>query len=153
MTRLAILAVSAAALLASCGSGEAGPSVRQFMMDEVQPTADIFWKSSGSISDENGITDLTPTTEEGWKRAQDATKKLAEYGELLQTEPYAKDRGEGWIRLAKGLVDISKRAEQSVIERDSDKMFEIGGYVYDVCKACHQAYPATEAAEATGIEE
>lgn len=144
-----VLAVLAASLLASCGGPEK-PSAMLLMRDEVQPTAEIFWGSSGSISDENGMHDLTPTTEEGWKKTLDSTVKLRELGELLKSEAYAQDRGEGWVRFSQGLIDVSKRAEQSVRDRDSDKMFEVGGHVYDVCKACHEAYPATEAGEETG---
>jgi len=151
MVRQAILAVAATALLASCNSAPP-PSVRALMKDEVQPTADIFWHSSGSVSDETGDHDLTPTTPEGWKKAQDATARLIELGELMKTEDYAKDRGEGWVKFAQGMVDMSKQAQKAVADRDSDKMFEVGAYLYDVCSACHQAYPATEA-EAAGIKE
>ena len=147
----ALLAISAMALLASCSSGPP-PSVRKLMKDDVQPTADIFWKSSGSVSDENGMVDLTPTTEQGWKKAEDATKHLVELGELLKTDDYAKDRGAGWIKFADGMIDMSKQAQKAVADRNSDKMFEVGAYLYDVCSACHQAYPATEAA-AAGVKE
>jgi hypothetical protein len=151
MIKRAVLALSAAALLASCSDGPP-PSVRALMKDDVQPTADIFWKSSGSVSDETGDHDLTPTTPEGWKKAEDATKHLVELGELLKTEDYAQGRGEGWLKFADGMIDMSKQAEAAVKSRNSDKMFEVGAYLYDVCSACHQAYPATEAA-AAGVKE
>lgn len=153
MKRQAILAIGAAACLAACTGGKEPPSVRKLMKDEVQPTAEIFWNSSGSVSDESGEHDLTPTTEEGWKKARDAAAKLGEYGELMMTKDYAADRGEAWIKFSRGLVDISKRAEQAAANHDGDAMFEVGAYVYDVCSACHQAYPATEAAEENGAPE
>ena len=152
MVRQAILALAAATLMASCSSAPP-PSARALMVDEVEPTAQIFWKSAGAISDENGITDLTPTTPEGWKKAEDATAKLVELGELLKTEDYAQDRGPGWIKFADGMIDMSKQSQKAVADRDSDKMFELGAYLYDVCSGCHQAYPATEAEAATGIKE
>lgn len=147
-----MLALAAATLLASCASDAPPPSVRKLMKEEVQPTAEIYWGSAGAVSDENGLTDLTPTTDEGWNKAVASAVKLGEYGKLLLTEDYAKDRGEGWKRLAQGLVDVSKRAEKAAADHDGDAVFEVGGNIYDVCSACHQAYPATEAAAAGVVE-
>lgn len=151
MIRQAVLALLATGLLASCGSGEK-PSARALMRDEVQPTAEIYWNSSGSISDENGIRDLTPTTDEGWKKAQDAAVKLGELGKLMMTDEYAEGRGPGWLKFSQGLIDMSKQAEQAAIDRDGDGVFEKGAYLYDVCSGCHQAYPAVEASAAGVVE-
>ncbi len=150
MKRQAFWVLGAAMLLASCG-GEP-PSVRKLMKDEVDPAAQIFWKSSGSVSDVNGTTDLTPTTDEQWKKVEDATKHLVELGQLMKSDDYAQDRGPAWLKFADGMIDMSKQAQQAVASRNSDRMFEIGAYLYDVCSACHQAYPAKEAA-AAGVKE
>jgi hypothetical protein len=152
MVKQAILAVAAMAFLASCGS-EPPPSARALMKDEVQPTAEIYWGSAGAITDANGTVDLTPTTDEGWKKAQDSAVKLGELGKLLMTDDYAQDRGPGWLKLSQGLIDVSKRAEKAAIDRDGDAVFVVGGDIYTVCSACHQAYPATEAEAETGIKE
>jgi cytochrome c556 len=50
------------------------------------------------------------------------------------------------------MIDMSKQAQKAVEDRNSDKIFEVGAYLYDVCSACHQTYPATEAA-AAGVKE
>ncbi|OJW73836.1 MAG: hypothetical protein BGO57_04295 [Sphingomonadales bacterium 63-6] len=157
MIRNTIVALAGLALLAGCGGNEAEgekksemASVRDLMKDEVQPTAEIYWGSAGSVSDENGMTDLTPTTDEGWQKTRDSAVKLGELGKKLMEPQYSKDRGEGWIRLSQGLIDVSKIAEQAAADKNPDKVFEVGGTIYDVCTACHQAYPQSEAPSAEG---
>jgi hypothetical protein len=144
-----------AALLAGCGESDSGAGtdtavldravrVQQLMAEEVQPTAEVYWNSAGYVIDESGETDLTPTTEEGWARTLESTRKLQQLGELLQTPEYAEGRGEDWIEFSRSLVEISKRAEQTAIDRDSEAIFEVGGIIYRVCTACHQVYPASQ---------
>jgi hypothetical protein len=94
--------------------------------------------------DESGETDLTPTTEEGWAATLESTRELQRLGELLQTPDYAEGRGDDWIAFSKSMVEISKQAEQTALDRDSDAIFEVGGTIYRVCQACHQAYPASQ---------
>ena len=154
MTKARFWAAASAALLASCGgNGGAGADsaaldrsvrVQQLMAEEVQPTAEVYWNSAGFVIDENGETDLTPTTEEGWAATLESTRKLQRLGELLQTPEYAEGRGEDWVEFSRSLVEISKRAEQTAIDRDSEAIFEVGGIIYRVCTACHQSYPASQ---------
>lgn len=148
-----LLALASVALLTACGGSDSGSGgdaateravkVQQFMATEVQPTAEVYWNSAGFVVDERGETDLTPTTEEGWAATLESTRKLQQIGELLQTPEYAEGRGEDWIAFSKSLVEISKKAEQTAIDRDSDAIFEVGGVIYRVCSACHQVYPAS----------
>ncbi len=140
--------------LAACTSGagdgadnavqDRAVRVQQLMAEEVQPTAEVYWNSAGYVVDESGETDLTPTTEEGWAATLESTRKLQRLGELLQTPEYAEGRGEDWIAFSKSLVEISKRAEQTALDRDSEAIFEVGGVIYRVCTACHQVYPASQ---------
>lgn len=118
--------------------------VQQLMASEVQPTAEVYWNSAGFVIDENGETDLTPTTDEGWAATLASTRKLQQLGQLLQTPEYAEGRGEDWIAFSKSLVEISQQAEQTALDRDSEAIFEVGGIIYRVCTACHQVYPASQ---------
>jgi hypothetical protein len=115
----------------------------------MEPDAQIFWRSSGTVSDTAGTRDLTPTTPEGWKAAQSAAATVAETGNLLMTPVYARDRGDDWITFAQDLVRSGKQAEQAAIARDGDAMFEAGAKLSEACSACHQAYlPQEQAAKA-----
>lgn len=140
-------------LLASCKgadkqASEVAPdyvrahSIKTLMAAVVQPQADVFWKSAGSVSDDKGAHDLRPTTEEAWLRTQSAAATLTEVGNLLQTPLYAEGRGKDWIQFSKALIEIGRKAEKAARERaGEDVIFEIGGTMYNVCTACHQVYP------------
>ena len=150
MIRTAAFTLSLAALLAGCNQGPPTPdkTVQQLMAEDVQPTAEVFWNSVQFISDETGDHDIKPETDADWQRTRDAATKLGEFGELLKTPGYAEGRGEDWITFSNSLIEVSQLAVQAAESKDPDKVFEVGGTIYNVCSACHQVYPATVGPEA-----
>ena len=151
----AILAVAAALTLVSCSDGGESNAetyiqahtTQQLMANVMEPTAQVYWKSSGFVIDEQGEHDLTPTTEEGWLATRTSAATITEMGNLLMTPLYAEGRGDDWIEFSRALVEIGKQAEQTAIDRDSDAIMEVGGTMYNVCSACHQIYPPQIASE------
>jgi hypothetical protein len=151
-----------AALLAGCaggdggdGAGDGGPgyvkahSLQQLMAVVMEPNAQIFWRSSGTVSDSTGTRDLTPTTPEGWAAARTSAATVAETGNLLLMPAYARERGDDWIAFAQDLVRAGKEAESAADSRDGNAMFEAGAKLSEACSACHQAYlPQDQAARA-----
>jgi hypothetical protein len=156
----AILAVAAALTLASCTKEDApqadtyiqAHTTQQLMANVMEPTAEVYWKSSGFVVDETGEHDLTPTTEEGWLATRTSAATITELGNLLMTPLYAEGRGEDWIEFSRALVEVGKQAEQTAIDRDPDAIMEVGGTMYNVCSACHQIYPPQVAPEAGEAE-
>jgi hypothetical protein len=156
MTRViaCALATATAALLTGCGSGAAQPelTVQQLMAQHVQPTAEIYWEAVGSTSelvDGKPVTrEFRPQTDAEWERVRQSAATLGEHGALLATPGYAEGRGADWVEISNSLVEVSKLAEQAAVEKNVDKVFEVGGTVYNVCTACHQAYPADEGSPA-----
>ena len=148
-TRL-IAAAAMTALLGACGQGPAVPekTVQQLMAQDVQPTAKIYWDSVQFISDETGDHDIKPETDADWAKTKAAATRLGELAALLRTPGYTEGRGEDWTTFANSLTEVSKLAEQAADERNPDKVFEVGGTIYNVCTACHQVYPATTGPEA-----
>jgi len=147
MTRAKLIAAAAtAALLAACGEDVATPekTIQQLMADDVEPNAQIYWKSVQYISDQTGDHEIFPRTDEEWARIKAAATRIGEFAALLQTPGYAEGRGEDWMQFSKSLVDVSKLAEQAAEEKSTDKVFEVGGTVFSVCKACHDVYPPAE---------
>lgn len=144
----AIVAASVA-LLAACGEEVEQPdrTMQQLMAEVVQPTADIYWKSVQWISDEEGMHEIVPETDEDWQRVRDSAVRIQELGVLLQQPAYSQDRGEDWTQISQSLVEVGELAEQAAVERDVDKVFEVGGTIYNVCTACHQIYPSTAVLE------
>lgn len=139
----AMLVVAAAVALAGCGRDTPLPdvTVQQLMANEVQPTTEIFWDSVQYISDEDGNHDIFPQTDEEWQRTRDAATEIGRLARLLQTPAYVEGRGEDWSQISASLEEVSKMAEQAAEDRDVEKVFEIGGTIYNVCSACHQIYP------------
>lgn len=138
-------------LLTGCAKAEPelpyGP-VQLMMANEVQPTAEVYWNAVRFVSElidgEVIDTNYVPKTEEDWAKIDAAAAHLAELGEVLKSPAYAEGRGEDWPVFAQGLVDIAGKAAEAAKTRDADKVFAVGGLVYNVCSACHQAYPPAE---------
>ena len=114
--------------------------IHHLMEVVVEPQADVFWNSSGAITNASGEHDLTPTTDEGWLATQSAAATIAEIGNLLMTPQFAQGRGSDWKQFARSLVEIGMRAEQAAVDRNSDAVLEVGATMDTVCEACHQVY-------------
>jgi hypothetical protein len=149
-TGLISICFMAALPLAGCTDAPQQPdkTVQQLMAQDIQPTADIYWKAVQFISDETGNHDIRPQTDAEWQRVEDAATKIVDYAELLKTPAYADGRGGDWVQFADSLAEVGKLAEQAAAEKDPDRVFEVGGTLYSVCSACHMIYPATTGPEA-----
>lgn len=143
MQRRCLTLFAAVAVLAGCNSAP-DRTAKEFMISEVQPTAEIYWDSVQYISDETGDHDIFPRTDAEWQKVADAAVRLADLGRELKEPELAEGRGKGWIDFADGLIEVAGQAEAAARAKDTDAVFEVGGTVYSVCSACHQAYPPAE---------
>lgn len=130
--------------LAACGQSGPEVPIKDYMANTVQPTAEIYWNSVQYISDEDGEHEIFPRTDAEWEEVRQAAARLAEIGAELKEPGYADGRGSGWIDFADGLIEVAGQAEQAAASKDTDAVFDVGGTVYSVCSACHQAYPPAE---------
>ncbi|MDF8333737.1 hypothetical protein [Novosphingobium cyanobacteriorum] len=131
-----------ALLAAGCQQSAPPPAVdvKTLMAGKVQPTAEIYWNSVQYISDAAGSRKIEPKTDAEWARTQEAAATLRQLGEQLRSPGAAAGRGNDWLDYAQGLSDVAKLAEQAAKERNPDKVFEVGGSIYNVCSACHEVY-------------
>lgn len=128
-------------------------NIKALMANHVQPTAEVYWNSVQYISDSKGSRKIEPRSDADWARTQEAAAKLRQFGEQMKDPAVAADLGTDWQDFAQGLVDISTQAEQAAKERSPDKVFQIGGAVYNVCSACHEVYmPSPGGAAPTEVE-
>ncbi len=156
-----ILAMTLPALaLASCGDETVEMpygTAQQFMANEVQPTAEIFWGAVGSVSElvdgEPVFREFAPETDEDWEQVRLSAVKLREFGEVLASPAYADGRGEDWQDFARGLQDVAGLAEQAAVDKSTDAVFEVGGTIYAVCSACHQVYPPADLPEGATVDD
>lgn len=109
------------------------------MANVVDPTADIYWGAVGTVIDEKGITEITPTTPEEWDAARNAAIVVAETGNLLMMSSRAKDGGE-WMKLSRSLVDVGQKAIRAAESHNRNAVFDAGAEMYDVCTSCHVKY-------------
>ncbi len=141
-----LLAV-ALALLAGCGEPpntetipyQATSTIHDFMVWGMEPAADVIWGSAGFILTEEGEVDLQPTTQEGWDAVRNAATVVAETGNLLMTPGYRADTDD-WVEYSAGIIRAGLKAREAAMAQDADALFDAGGQLYNVCRACHNKY-------------
>ncbi len=112
--------------------------IQQTMLWILEPAADVLWDSAGTIITEEGDRELAPTTDEGWQRVINNAAVVAETGNLLMMPGRA--AGTDWVEYSSGLTAAAKLAIKAAQDQDSDALFDAGGRIYQVCKACHSQY-------------
>ncbi|HEY8571797.1 hypothetical protein [Phenylobacterium sp.] len=114
-------------------------SVKELMRHVVNPAAERFWKTSGSVSTEEGDQSRAPTSEASWTEMTDAGAILHEAGVTLGL-PGRGPPNEDWKRFAKQLADGGLASMAAARAKNADKAFEAGGEVYNACFNCHAKY-------------
>jgi hypothetical protein len=148
--------VALAALVAACSpqkpaapkAGEATAGAKfntdlpmtEFMGHFVDPAAFMYWKGSGTMIDEKGEHDLSPTTDEGWDVLVSGATMLMEAGNSLQLSGYARAPQADWNRYAQMLTERAAAARAAAEKHDKNGTFEEGAKVYEVCVACHEQF-------------
>lgn len=116
-------------------------SIHEFMIWGLEPPADVIWDSAGYIVTESGEEDLQPTTQEGWDHVRNSATLVAESGNLLMLPGYRADEAD-WVEYAAGLTRAALAARAAAEAKDADALFDAGGQIYNVCRACHNKYIA-----------
>lgn len=144
---LALAGALAGALLGACAQEpppQATPPYRlltdlhQTMEWVLEPAAEVIWDSAGFVITAEGEEDLSPDSEAAWERVTWAAATLGESGNLLMLPGRA--AGDDWVEYAQGLVSAAEGALQAARARDAQALFDAGGHIYQVCRACHNQY-------------
>lgn len=114
-------------------------NTRQLMEEVMEPAANIYWESVGSVTDRNGTVDKAPKTEAEWIAVRNAATVVASGANLLMLDPPANGREE-WVRLARALVAEGERARAVAESRDPKAVFDAGADLYQACVDCHSIY-------------
>ena len=109
------------------------------MQSVIDPNADIVWEAVQTIISAEGTEEIRPRSDEAWTEVRNAAITLAESGNLLMMVPRAKDGGE-WMTRAKEFIDASEAAIRAAEAKNADRLFTIGGDIYETCSRCHQKY-------------
>ncbi len=113
--------------------------VKHIMQWVLDPAVDGIWGSAGTIITADGSKELAPTTDEGWLAVEHSAAVVAASGNLLLMPGRAVD-DEGWRNISQGLVEAGLVAQAAAKNQDSDALFDAGGQIYRICKACHSVY-------------
>ena len=114
-------------------------TVSELMHVVVEPAAEKLWGSAGYIITMEGTEDLAPTTDEGWLEVIHAASVLMESGNLLMLPERRIDEPD-WQEFSIALSKAAKKAQSAATDQDADALFDAGGVIYNVCRACHQQY-------------
>lgn len=140
-----VVVLGATLLPAACGGGPEPPpmkavaDVKQLMNAMIDPAADELWEKSGYIITAAGIQERRPQNDEEWEQARHHAITITESANLLMIAPRAKD-GDVWMKQAQELMDQGQAIWRAADAKDVDKLFTVGGDLYESCVHCHEKY-------------
>lgn len=114
-------------------------TVQELMNGPIQWAADAYWQSVSVTVDFEGTHENFPESDDEWHDVWAAGLTIAESGNLLMMAPRAKD-DRVWMRLSEALVTVGLEAAEAAKAQDTDKVFDAGEKVYNVCTTCHELY-------------
>jgi hypothetical protein len=137
--------VACLGLIVACSAEQPPPaapaalSVKEFMERVIDPSADVFWESSGTIITAAGETSRAPTTDAGWQAAANAAATLMEASNLLMMPGRARDEKE-WMQYARQLQSTAAAGMKAAQAKDEKAVFDTGGEIFLACRSCHMKY-------------
>ncbi len=133
-------------LLTACAPDKTPPpipktalSIKELMERVIDPPADVFWLSSGTIITAKGEASRAPTTDAGWEAAVNAAATLMESSNLLMMPGRARDEKE-WMTYAQQLATAAAAGMKAAQSKDERAIFDTGGEIYLACRSCHMKY-------------
>lgn len=120
---------------------EAVADVEQLMLTVLEPAADVYWDSVGTIMTIEGTEEIAPESSAEWEAVRNAAMTIAESGNLLLVPGRAK-AGDQWTELALALIASGRVALAAAESRDPEAVFSAGSDVYLVCAGCHAVFAA-----------
>ena len=139
-------------------------TVKDLMLAIIDTNADVVWESVSSVSNEKGVQETRPQTNEDWQKVLHGALALAEGANMLMipgrrvARPGEKSETPGVelepeemdALIARDPVAFHKRAADlrtaalevldAVDKKDADKVFEIGEHIERACENCHSHY-------------
>jgi hypothetical protein len=137
--------VTPLALCLGCSNAPPAPpyrpvaDVKAIMVNIMEPAADAYWDTVGTVIDVEGEHQIAPQTQEDWDTARNHAYVFTEAGNLLMMPTRARDNSE-WMQLAQALIDSGQNAIRAAEARDTTAVFNAGAEVYEACTNCHTKY-------------
>jgi hypothetical protein len=134
-----VLLCACSAEVAQAPQPKVALSMKDLMEHLIDPAADVFWLSSGTIITAQGESSRAPTTDAGWAAAVSAAATLVESGTLLTLPGRARDQKE-WTLYAQELTAAAAAGMKAAQAKDARAVFDTGGRIYLACRSCHMKY-------------
>jgi hypothetical protein len=158
--------LASALLLAGCSQAEdpQGPhkiaAIHDLMADVVMPQTDILWSSTAVLSDETGVHDMSPKTEEDWQKLRNAAMILAETQNLLampgrkvvpdgdtlegggtlsadQIQTRVSEQHDDFVKHTGEMQKLAVQAIANIDARNLKALDKTGAQIDQVCESCH----------------
>jgi hypothetical protein len=140
-----MIAFIAGVAVSACSSAPAPPPFKAvadnklLMQSVIDPNADLVWDAVKTIVTRDKTEEIRPRTNDEWIAVRNAAVALTESGNLLMMAPRAKDGGE-WMKRAQELIDTGEAAIRAADSKNADRLFTVGGDIYEACSNCHRQY-------------
>jgi thiamine pyrophosphate-dependent acetolactate synthase large subunit-like protein len=140
-------------------------SIKELMDSIIDPSADVIWGAAGTIIDKDeGVRELTPRTDEGWRDVRRAAVRIIEGGNLLmmpgrdaapagtksetpgvELEPteitaLLKKNRKSFDDFARALQALGLEASRASDTKNADLLMDVGARMDAVCESCHQTF-------------
>lgn len=139
-------------------------TVKDLMLAIIDTNADVVWESVSSVSNEKGLIETRPQTDEDWMKVRHGALALAEGANMLMipgrrvARPGEKSETPGVelepeemdALIAKDPATFHQRAAalraaaleivDAVDKKDADRVFAIGEHIERACENCHSHY-------------
>jgi hypothetical protein len=113
--------------------------LRELMLHVIEPAAEVYWDSVGTVMDLEGTHEIAPSNVNEWLVVENAAATVAEAGNLLLLPSRRRDDPR-WNDFAGDLIDAGRAALEAADSRDPDAVFEAGGNLYFTCADCHAVF-------------
>jgi cytochrome c556 len=153
----------------AAGSGNAAAvrsvaTLQDLMAGQIMPAADALWGATGSTSDETGVHDNAPKTDDDWKKLRRSAVTLIEACNLMLSErrkiapvelpadPTSNSLGSrdidqlldtnwaGFTGFVVAMRNVGETMLKAIDERNLDAISDAGGTLDEVCEACHKVF-------------
>jgi hypothetical protein len=117
-------------------------TIKDLMLDIVDPSADVVWLSVTTVANETGLVETRPQNDEQWTKVKQGALTLAEAANLLMIPGRRVDRRDraAWDEHARALYDAAMATYRAAEAKDADKVFELGETIELACEGCHSTY-------------
>ncbi len=139
-------------------------TIREIMESTVEPSADFLWNSVATISDEKGVKEEAPQTDEEWEEVRahaitliEATNLVLMPGRLVarpgekaddpkveldptQIDALIKQDRPAFTKFVHGLHDAAMVTLKAIDEKNVMKLLDSGEGIDKACEDCHLKY-------------